>query len=153
METELSPQTAWQNEGICYRYAEDKLNDCVLRSIYMAIVRRSFGYGKLYTDRISQEDLAKASAITSRTLRDKLKILESMKMIKIIPPDTYIKGGGSTSCAYAPDYPRGYGKIKFKDEDNKSGSKVKKEDSIKTKEPEKEVKSNMIYVEGKDYDF
>lgn len=91
METELSPQTAWQNEGICYRYAEDKLNDCVLRSIYMAIVRRSFGYGKLYTDRISQEDLAKASAITSRTLRDKLKILESMKMIKIIPPDTIYK--------------------------------------------------------------
>ena len=73
METEISPQTAWQNEGICYRYAEDKLNDCVLRSIYMAIVRRSFGYGKKYTDRISQEELAKASAITSRTLRDKIK--------------------------------------------------------------------------------
>ena len=116
METEISPQTAWQNEGICYRYAEDKLNDCVLRSIYMAIVRRSFGYGKKYTDRISQEELAKASAITSRTLRDKIKILEEMKMVIVIPPDTMIKGGGSTSCAYAPDFPRGYGKLYFKDD-------------------------------------
>ena len=124
METEISPQTAWQNEGICYRYAEDKLNDCVLRSIYMAIVRRSFGYGKKYTDRISQEELAKASAITSRTLRDKLKILEEMKMVIIIPPDTYIKGGGSASCAYAPDFPRGFGEVKFKDNSKQESSKT-----------------------------
>ena len=126
METEISPQTSWQNEGICSRYAEDKLNDCALRSIYMAIVRRSFGYGKKYTDRISQEELAKASAITSRTLRDKIKILEEMKMVIVIPPDTMIKGGGSTSCAYAPDFPRGYGKLFFKDDiktPTSSGSK------------------------------
>ena len=116
METEISPQTSWQNEGICSRYAEDKLNDCVLRSIYMAIVRRSFGYGKKVTNRISQEELAKASAITSRTLRDKIKILEEMKMVTVIPPDTMIKGGGSTSCAYAPDFPRGYGKLYLKDD-------------------------------------
>ena len=122
METEISPQTAWQNEGICSRYAEDKLNDCALRSIYMAIVRRSFGYGKKYTDRISQEELAKASAITSRTLRDKIKILEEMKMVTVIPPDTMIKGGGSTSCAYAPDFPRGYGKIYTKDEQKESSN-------------------------------
>ena len=116
METEISPQTSWQNEGICSRYAEDKLNDCALRSIYMAIVRRSFGYGKKYTDRISQEELAKASAITSRTLRDKIKILEEMKMVTVIPPDTMIKGGGSESYAYAPCYPKGYGKLNFKDD-------------------------------------
>ena len=116
METEISPQTSWQNEGICSRYAEDKLNDCALRSIYMAIVRRSFGYGKKVTNRISQEELAKASAITSRTLRDKIKILEEMKMVIVIPPDTMIKGGGSTSCAYAPDFPRGYGKLYLKDD-------------------------------------
>ncbi len=131
METEISPQTAWQNEGICYHYAEDKLNDCVLRSIYMAIVRRSFGYGKKYTDRISQEELAKASAITSRTLRDKIKILEEMKMVTVIPPDTMIKGGGSTSCAYAPDFPRGYGKLYYKDEQKESSN-------TKSKVPDKE---------------
>ena len=141
METEISPQISWQNEGICSRYAEDKLNDCVLRSIYMAIVRRSFGYGKKYTDRISQEELAKASAITSRTLRDKIKILEEMKMVTVIPPDTMIKGGGSTSCAYAPDFPRGYGKLYLKDEQKESSN-------TKSKVPDKkEVTSykNMYF--------
>lgn len=140
METEISPQTSWQNEGICSRYAEDKLNDCVLRSIYMAIVRRSFGYGKKSTNRISQEELAKASAITSRTLRDKIKILEEMKMVTVIPPDTMIKGGGSTSCAYAPDFPRGYGKIFFKDDiksTTTSGSKKQ--------EPEKWSSENLTF--------
>ena len=140
METEISPQTAWQNEGICYRYAEDKLNDCVLRSIYMAIVRRSFGYGKKSTNRISQEELAKASAITSRTLRDKLKILEEMKMVVVIPPDTYIKGGGSASCAYAPDFPRGYGKLCFKDDIKKSPSP-----GSKKQEPEKWSSKNLTF--------
>ena len=140
METEISPQMSWQNEGICSHYAEDKLNDCVLRSIYMAIVRRSFGYGKKYTDRISQEELAKASAITSRTLRDKLKILEEMKMVVVIPPDTYIKGGGSASCAYAPDFPRGYGKLCFKDDIKKSPSS-----GSKKQEPEKWSSENLTF--------
>ena len=140
METEISPQTSWQNEGICYRYAEDKLNDCVLRSIYMAIVRRSFGYGKKVTNRISQEELAKASAITSRTLRDKIKILEEMKMVIVIPPDTMIKGGGSTSCAYAPDFPRGYGKLFFKDDIKKSPSP-----GSKKQEPEKWSSKNLTF--------
>ena len=140
METEISPQTSWQNEGICYRYAEDKLNDCALRSIYMAIVRRSFGYGKKYTDRISQEELAKASAITSRTLRDKIKILEEMKMVKVIPPDTMIKGGGSTSCAYAPDFPRGYGKLYLKDDE-----KTPTSSGSKNSEPEKKNREDYEF--------
>ena len=140
METEISPQIAWQNEGICSRYAEDKLNDCVLRSIYMAIVRRSFGYGKKVTNRISQEELAKASAITSRTLRDKIKILEEMKMVTVIPPDTMIKGGGSTSCAYAPDFPRGYGKVYLKDDIKKSPSS-----GSKKQEPEKWSSENLTF--------
>ena len=138
METEISPQIAWQNEGICSRYAEDKLNDCVLRSIYMTIVRRSFGYGKKVTNRISQEELAKASAITSRTLRDKIKILEEMKMVTVIPPDTMIKGGGSTSCAYAPDFPRGYGKVYLKDD-------IKSPPSSGSKHSEPEKKNREDY--------
>ena len=140
METEISPQMSWQNEGICSHYAEDKLNDCVLRSIYMAIVRRSFGYGKKSTNRISQEELAKASAITSRTLRDKIKILEEMKMVTVIPPDTMIKGGGSTSCAYAPDFPRGYGKLYLKDDIKKSPSS-----GSKKQEPEKWSSENLTF--------
>ena len=106
----------------------------------MAIVRRSFGYGKKYTDRISQEELAKASAITSRTLRDKIKILEEMKMVIVIPPDTMIKGGGSTSCAYAPDFPRGYGKLFFKDDIKKSPSP-----GSKKQEPGKWSSENLTF--------
>ena len=140
METEISPQISWQNEGICSRYAEDKLNDCALRSIYMAIVRRSFGYGKKVTNRISQEELAKASAITSRTLRDKIKILEEMKMVRVIPPDTMIKGGGSTSCAYAPDFPRGYGKLYLKDD-----IKSPKISGSKKQEPEKKNREDYKF--------
>ena len=140
METEISPQMSWQNEGICSHYAEDKLNDCVLRSIYMAIVRRSFGYGKKSTNRISQEELAKASAITSRTLRDKIKILEEMKMVIVIPPDTMIKGGGSTSCAYAPDFPRGYGKLYLKDD-----IQSPKISGSKKQEPEKWSSENLTF--------
>ena len=140
METEISPQIAWQNEGICSHYAEDKLNDCVLRSIYMAIVRRSFGYGKKVTNRISQEELAKASAITSRTLRDKIKILEEMEMVTVIPPDTMIKGGGSTSCAYAPDYPRGYGKVYLKDD-----IKTPTTSGSKKQEPEKKNREDYKF--------
>ena len=140
METEISPQIAWQNEGICSHYAEDKLNDCVLRSIYMAIVRRSFGYGKKVTNRISQEELAKASAITSRTLRDKIKILEEMKMVTVIPPDTMIKGGGSTSCAYAPDFPRGYGKVYLKDD-----IKSPPTSGSKKQEPEEWSSENLTF--------
>ena len=140
METEISPQTSWQNEGICSRYAEDKLNDCALRSIYMAIVRRSFGYGKKVTNRISQEELAKASAITSRTLRDKIKILEEMKMVTVIPPDTMIKGGGSTSCAYAPTYPKGYGKVYLKDD-----MKTNTSSGSKKQEPEKWSSEDLTF--------
>ena len=140
METEISPQIAWQNEGICSHYAEDKLNDCVLRSIYMAIVRRSFGYGKKVTNRISQEELAKASAITSRTLRDKIKILEEMEMVTVIPPDTMIKGGGSTSCAYAPDFPRGYGKVYLKDD-----IKTPTTSGSKKQEPEKKNREDYKF--------
>ena len=138
--TEKYSNNGLQNEGICSRYAEDKLNDCVLRSIYMAIVRRSFGYGKKVTNRISQEELAKASAITSRTLRDKLKILEEMKMVTVIPPDTMIKGGGSTSCAYAPDYPRGYGKVYTEDDIKKSSSS-----GSKKQEPEEWSSENLTF--------
>ena len=126
METEISPQISWHNEGICNRYSIEKIQDTTLRALYMYFVRYSFGYGKKVTNRISQEELAKASAITSRTLRDKIKILEEMKMVTVIPPDTMIKGGGSTSCAYAPDFPRGYGKLYSKDDiksPTSSGSK------------------------------
>ena len=116
METEISPQIAWHNEGICNRYSIEKIQDTTLRALYMYFVRYSFGYGKRFTNRIPQSKIAEENGLSRKTLISKLKTLEEMEMIEIIPPDTMIKGGGSSSCAYAPAYPKGYGKLFFKDD-------------------------------------
>ena len=140
METEISPQTSWQNEGICSRYAEDKLNDCALRSIYMAIVRRSFGYGKKYTDRISQEELAKASEIKEQGLGEDYAEYFENEFVKVIYSTSYIDGGGSESYAYAPAYPKGYGKLYFEDDVQKSSYS-----GSKHSEPEKKNREDYKF--------
>ena len=141
LNNEKQSSNGWQNIGICSKFAEDKIDDPVLRSVYMAIVHRSFGYGKLETNAISQEELAKASAISVRSLRDKLKILEQMKILNIKSKNTYRTGGGSYACIYCPDFPRGYGKLYLKDEQKESSN-------TKSKVPDKkEVTSykNMYF--------
>ena len=140
METEISPQIAWQNEGICNRYSIEKIQDTTLRALYMYFVRYSFGYGKKFTNRIPQSKIAEENGLSRKTLISKLKTLEEMEMIEIIPPDTYIKGGGSSSCAYAPDFPTGYGKLYFKDDIKKSSSS-----GSKKQEPEKWSSENLIF--------
>ena len=140
METEISPQIAWQNEGICNRYSIEKIQDTTLRALYMYFVRYSFGYGKKFTNRIPQSKIAEENGLSRKTLISKLKTLEEMEMIKIIPPDTYIKGGGSSSCAYAPDFPTGYGKLYFKDDIQKSSSS-----GSKKQEPEKWSSENLTF--------
>lgn len=122
METEISPQIAWHNEGICNRYSIEKIQDTTLRALYMYFVRYSFGYGKKITNRIPQSKIAEENGLSRKTLISKLKTLEEMEMIEIIPPDTMIKGGGSTSCAYAPDFPTGYGKLFFKDDNHETSN-------------------------------
>ena len=120
LNNEKQSSNGWQNIGICSKFAEDKIDDPVLRSVYMAIVHRSFGYGKIETNEISQEELAKASAISVRSLRDKLKILEQMKILNIKSKNTYRAGGGSYACIYRPEFPTGYGFIKQFDTNSKS---------------------------------
>ena len=140
---EKQSNNGWQNIGICSKFAEDKLNDPVLRSVYMAIVHRSFGYGKIETNEISQEELAKASAISVRSLRDKIKILEQMNIITIKSKNTYRSGGGSYACLYRPDFPTGYGFIKQFDTNSKSSEQeISKSEVIKKDE---EQKNNNYY--------
>ena len=140
METEISPQIAWHNEGICNRYSIEKIQDTTLRALYMYFVRYSFGYGKRFTNRIPQSKIAEENGLSRKTLISKLKTLEEMEMIEIIPPDTYIKGGGSSSCAYAPDYPRGIGKLYFEDDIKKSSSS-----GSKKQEPEKKNREDYKF--------
>lgn len=140
METEISPQIAWHNEGICNRYSIEKIQDTTLRALYMYFVRYSFGYGKRFTNRIPQSKIAEENGLSRKTLISKLKTLEEMEMIEIIPPDTMIKGGGSTSCAYAPDFPTGYGKIYTEDDIKKSSSS-----GSKKQEPEEWSSKNLTF--------
>ena len=137
LNNEKQSNNGWQNIGICSKFAEDKLDDPVLRSVYMAIVHRSFGYGKIETNAISQEELAKASAISIRSLRDKLKILEQINVLTIKPRNTYRSGGGSYACLYRPEFPTGYGFIKQFDTNIKSSEpEVGKLEAIRKKDEE-----------------
>ena len=137
---QINPQINWHNEGICNRYSIEKIQDTTLRALYMYFVRYSFGYGKRFTNRIPQSKIAEENGLSRKTLISKLKILEEMEMINIIPPDTYIKGGGSSSCAYAPDFPTGYGKINFKD-----NIKSPQTSGSKKQEPEKWSSEDLTF--------
>ena len=137
---QINPQISWHNEGICNRYSIEKIQDTTLRALYMYFVRYSFGYGKKTTNRIPQSKIAEENGLSRKTLISKLKILEEMEMIKIIPPDTHIKGGGSSSCAYAPDFPTGYGKINFKD-----NIKSPQTSGSKKQEPEKWSSEDLTF--------
>ena len=140
---QINPQISWHNEGICNRYSIEKIQDTTLRALYMYFVRYSFGYGKRFTNRIPQSKIAEENGLSRKTLISKLKTLEEMEMIKIIPPDTYIKGGGSSSCAYAPDYPRGIGQLKFND--SESGTSNKNKSKVQNKNEEIQPYKNMDF--------
>jgi hypothetical protein len=102
-------------------FAEDNV-PIKLRNIFMALVRRSFGYGQRSTLRTTQIEIAMAVGISERTFRDGIKELECLGLLKIENPNLYKKGGGSDACAYSPVFPSGYGKLYFKDDKESSDS-------------------------------
>lgn len=132
----------WQNIGICSIFAEENIQYSKI-PLYMHIVRRSFGYCEKITNRISQSEMAKKLKIDKKTLSSHMKYLVENKFVKIIESRNYIDNGGSEAFAYAPKYPSGYGKIKFKEDTNNSGS------DTKTKEPE--VNEGYVYDENKQF--
>ena len=92
----------------------------------MYLVRNSFGYCKKVTNRISQLEMSKKLKIDKKTLASHMKYLIDNKFVKVIHSKHNPKGGGSESFAYAPDFPRGYGNIYYKDDiesPTSSGSK------------------------------
>lgn len=121
----------WQNIGICSIFAEDKIQYSKI-PLYMHLVRRSFGYCKKITNRISQAEMSKKLKIDKKTLASHMKYLVENDFVEIVCSKNYIDGGGSESYAYAPCYPKGYGKIKFKDDSEPDGlselDKIRKKD-------------------------
>ena len=129
----------WQNIGICSIFAEENIQYSKI-PLYMHLVRRSFGYSKKVTNRISQLEMAKRLKIDKKTLSSHMKYLVENEFVEIVYSSSYVDGGGSESYAYAPCYPKGYGKLCFKDDIQSptiSGSKKQ--------EPEKWSSENLTF--------
>ena len=137
--TEKYSNNGWQNIGICSIFAEENIQYSKI-PLYMHLVRRSFGYSKKVTNRISQSEMAKRLKIDKKTLSSHMKYLVENEFVEIVYSASYVDGGGSESYAYAPCYPKGYGKLCFKDDIQSptiSGSKKQ--------EPEKWSSENLIF--------
>ena len=123
--TEKYSNNGWQNIGICSIFAEENIQYSKI-PLYMHLVRRSFGYCKKVTNRISQLEMSKRLKIDKKTLASHMKYLVENEFVKVVYSTSYIDGGGSESYAYAPAYPKGYGKLNFEDDTQSptiSGSK------------------------------
>ena len=129
----------WQNIGICSIFAEENIQYSKI-PLYMHLVRRSFGYSKKVTNRISQSEMAKRLKIDKKTLSSHMKYLVENEFVEIVCSSSYVGGGGSESYAYAPCYPKGYGKICFEDDIKKSSSS-----GSKKQEPEKWSSENLTF--------
>ena len=137
--TEKYSNNGWQNIGICSIFAEENIQYSKI-PLYMHLVRRSFGYSKKVTNRISQLEMAKRLKIDKKTLASHMKYLVENEFVEIVYSASYVDGGGSESYAYAPCYPKGYGKLSFKDDmqsPTNSGSKKQ--------EPEKWSSENLNF--------
>ena len=137
--TEKYSNNGWQNIGICSIFAEENIQYSKI-PLYMHLVRRSFGYSKKVTNRISQLEMAKRLKIDKKTLASHMKYLVENEFVEIVYSSSYVDGGGSESYAYAPCYPKGYGKLCFKDDTQKSSSPGSKKE-----EPEKWSSKNLTF--------
>ena len=115
MREENYSSNGWQNIGICTIFALDNIEPNY-QTLYNLIVKLSFGYKKLKTNKITIDELALKSKLGRRTVIRHMAYLIENKFVKAIHPSHNPKGGGSEAYEYAPDYPRGYGKIYIEDD-------------------------------------
>ena len=114
-QNEIQITNGWQNIGICKKFARDNI-PFKLRTLYMELVQDSFGFCQKITKRLNHRDLSKRYGISDKTFRDQIKELESLGLLRRIESSKFIEGGGSEAYAYAPAYPKGYGKLYFEDD-------------------------------------
>ena len=137
--TEKYSNNGWQNIGICSIFAEENIQYSKI-PLYMHLVRRSFGYCKKTTNRISQLEMSKKLKIDKKTLASHMKYLVENEFVKVVHSRYNPKGGGSESYAYSPAYPKGYGKLNFKDDIESHASS-----GSKKQEPEKWSSENLTF--------
>ena len=114
-QNEFEATKGWHNIGICKQFARDNI-PFKLRTLYLELVEDSFGFCRRTTMKKTQAKFGKEYGISDRTFRDQAKELESLGLLKRIESNKFIEGGGSEAYAYAPAYPKGYGKLFFKDD-------------------------------------
>ena len=125
MKEENYSSNGWQNIGMCSIFALEQIQYSKI-PLYMYLVRNSFGYCKLITNRISQLEMSKKLKIDKKTLASHMAYLIDNEFVEVIHSKHNPKGGGSEAYAYAPKYPKGYGKLNLKDDiksHSTSGSK------------------------------
>ena len=139
LNNENKANNGWQNIGICKKFARKNV-PAKLRTVWMELVEDSFGYCERKTSQKTQSQMANDYGFTEKTLREQIKKLEDLELLSVIHSRYNPKGGGSEAYAYAPTYPKGYGKICFKDDIKKSSSS-----GSKKQEPEKWSSENLIF--------
>ena len=131
MNQEITANTSWANEAIAMHFAEDNIDHKYLGLFYF-FVKRSFGYSKKYTNRITTKEISKITRLSEPTVISYIKYLSENNFIKVNKSNKFIEGGGSEANSYSPCYPKGYGKIKFKDDSEPDGlselDKIRKKD-------------------------
>ena len=132
MNQEITANTSWANEAIAMHFAEDNIDHKYLGLFYF-FVRRSFGYSKKYTNRITTKEISKLTKLSEPTVISYIRYLSENNFIKVNKSTKFMDGGGSEANSYSPCYPKGYGKIRFIDD---SEPEVSKLDAIRKKEEE-----------------
>ena len=120
---EPQSNNGWQNTGVCYKYARDKV-PAKLRPVFMEIVDRSFGLMKHYTKRFSHKQWALNIGVSERTFYSHIHELIELEAVSVNVSSMYKKDGGSEAFSYSPVYPTGYGKIIFKEDKLKEPATV-----------------------------
>ena len=133
MNQEITANTSWANEAIAMHFAEDNIDHKYLGLFYF-FVRRSFGYSKKYTNRITTKEISRLTKLSEPTVISYIRHLSENNFIKVNKSTKFIDGGGSEANSYSPCYPKGYGKIKFIE--NSEPEVNSKLDAIRKKEEE-----------------
>jgi hypothetical protein len=130
---EKQSNNGWQNIGICKKFARKHI-PAKLRTVWLELVEDSFGYCEKKTKQMTQTQMAREYGYTEKTLREQIKKLEELGLVKIIHSRHNPKGGGSEAYAYAPDFPKGYGELKWKDDSEQDTNSSLKDTRKKDKE-------------------
>ena len=91
-----------QNIGVCYVYASETINNHRMRSIFVEICTESIGKFKTTTDNLSQEEIAKNTGWSLRTVGKYIRELEKEGFVKIHKSNHKTIGSGSISSYYTP---------------------------------------------------